>query len=258
MKVFGIGLSKSGTTSLADALEILGVRTKSFPTSPDQIDQYDAVVDTPIAASFEQLDQKYPGSRYIYTIRPLKPWLKSCESMWRRRSEFFSGIESISALHRTLYGSMEFDEIVFTQAYFSHRERVDVFFKNRPNDLLIIDITNDPAPWDAICGFLNKEAPSCPFPHSNASFQVIALIHHIAKTLQDMTAVLAVTGVPENILFELKQGDTKQFGQITQLGTDWETRLMLNNAVKYFGGITKASQILHLCENDVNIALRNC
>ena len=31
MKIFGIGLSKTGTTSLAHALELLGYKTRDYP-----------------------------------------------------------------------------------------------------------------------------------------------------------------------------------------------------------------------------------
>lgn len=80
-KIFGIGLSKTGTTSLAHALEILGYRTKDYPglsryragdlSSVDLavVDAYDALTDTPIPSFYRELDQRYPGAKFILTVR---------------------------------------------------------------------------------------------------------------------------------------------------------------------------------------------
>jgi hypothetical protein len=38
-------------------------------------------------------------------------------------------------------------------------------FKNRPSDLLILDLANEPRPWRRLCDFLGLPAPDMPFPH---------------------------------------------------------------------------------------------
>ena len=70
MKVFGIGLSKTGTTSLAHALEILGYRTKDYPgvtnyvpgalstLDPVVVDTDDALTDTPIPSLYKAWDAR--------------------------------------------------------------------------------------------------------------------------------------------------------------------------------------------------------
>ena len=83
--IFGIGLSRTGTTSLHHALELLGYR--SAPSSAalldDQydrlLDRYDAFTDNPIPFMYRDLDARYPGSKFILTTRPLAGWLASME-----------------------------------------------------------------------------------------------------------------------------------------------------------------------------------
>ena len=51
-KIFGIGLSKTGTSSLSEALEILGYSTVHFPSTLSEIAYYDAATDSTVARRF--------------------------------------------------------------------------------------------------------------------------------------------------------------------------------------------------------------
>ena len=81
--IFGIGLSRTGTTSLHHAFEILGIR--SAPTSvallfdPDDevLGLYEAFTDNPIPFLYQRLDARFPGSKFILTTRDLDDWLRS-------------------------------------------------------------------------------------------------------------------------------------------------------------------------------------
>ena len=62
-KIFGIGLGKTGTTSLARALNILGYKTNHYP-NPDKMLKrdfeellmtYDALSDNPVAAVYKDI-----------------------------------------------------------------------------------------------------------------------------------------------------------------------------------------------------------
>jgi len=117
-KIFVIGLSKTGTTSLAQALDLLGFRCCHYPVgamnyydphpfftrfmnylgyklfnNPIGIrnlhlktpcidltlfDEFDAYADTPITYCYKELDKTHPDSKFILTTRELEPWLKSC------------------------------------------------------------------------------------------------------------------------------------------------------------------------------------
>jgi len=96
VKIFGIGLPRTGTTSLHNALKSLGIKSKHFPfklyTSFDDklLGDYDLFVDSPIQLIYKLLDDKFPESKFILTTRSLDSWLESMEwlfehgfAMWR-------------------------------------------------------------------------------------------------------------------------------------------------------------------------------
>ena len=89
-KVFGIGFHKTGTSSLAKALERLGYtvcgarRDLVEPAVSNDldklfkvIDQYDACQDNPWPILFRELDEHYPGSKFILIERDPDKWLRS-------------------------------------------------------------------------------------------------------------------------------------------------------------------------------------
>jgi hypothetical protein len=179
-KVFGLGLSKTGTTSLAAALNILGVKTIHFPHDEQTLselknaeyrlsilDDYDGAVDAPIPPYFAQLDVVYPGSKFILTIREKTSWLRSVEQHWTRRankrrrrelSEFDAFVRAV------VFGTVGFNPDRFSYVYDTHERNVREYFKDRPGDLLILDICGGDG-WDALCEFLGLPVPPVPFPH---------------------------------------------------------------------------------------------
>lgn len=167
-KVFGVGLSKTGTTSLNKALEILGYRTIHYPpltSIPDLFKSFDAGTDTPVACSFEELDSHYPNSKFILTLRDEASWLRSAElhfadrvvkEPWKRE------------LRHRLYGGVTWDPARFLRAYRQHNQRVLRYFLDRPGDLLVMNIVAGDG-WESLCAFLGVEVPCVPFPRENAS-----------------------------------------------------------------------------------------
>jgi hypothetical protein len=174
-KVFGVGLSRTGTTSLAAALERLGYRTIQYPhperTLADdfsEIDRYDAATDAPVAECFPKLDARYPGSRFILTVRDADDWLRSVEARWRRVGDPGDFHASHRELRRRLLGSIDFDERRVRRAFLQHRRRVEAYFADRPGDLLVLDIPGGQG-WRELAGFLGGPAPDGPFPALNAT-----------------------------------------------------------------------------------------
>ena len=93
-KVFCIGLSRTGTTSLATALSSLGWSPMHHTISDSFLEPLyagdyrlldsikrgvSAWADTPIAFYFRELFHAHPKSAFIYTTRPLEAWLRSME-----------------------------------------------------------------------------------------------------------------------------------------------------------------------------------
>lgn len=174
MKVFGIGLSRTGTTSLNKALNILGIKSIHGPHDPTTkaeyragqysltiLKEYDAITDIPMSVFFPHMDQLFPGSKFILTVRDVGWWLNSMEQHYKAvpRGEWKEFIRAAT------YGCIEFNPDRYAYVYERHLEFVKQYFKDR-NDLLIIDICGGPK-WEPLCQFLSKPVPDQVFPHLN-------------------------------------------------------------------------------------------
>jgi hypothetical protein len=179
-KIFGIGLSKTATTSLYWALSELGYKTGHFDdsarltlhqwflgdfTSIDYLEAFDAMADLPMGTYFKELDTLYPGSKFILTLRPIDSWLNSTKLLFQQRSDL-SQFRIFVRL--TTYGIIFFNEKRFKNIYYQHCENVISHFKNRPDDLLIMNMFNGDG-WKELCAFLNKEIPDTEFPNAKST-----------------------------------------------------------------------------------------
>ena len=72
----------------------------------------------------------------------------------------------MNILREIVYGCTVFDKRKFSRAYVKHVRAVRKYFKNKPDKLLVVDITKGNG-WEKICPFLGKEIPNDDFPHSN-------------------------------------------------------------------------------------------
>ena len=153
-KIFGIGLSRTGTTSLYYLMKGFGFMAVHYPSSMEEIDEHFFANDTSISARFEELDRLYPNSKFIYTRRTVRRWARSC----MRRFSMPERLEVIRAMppkikswydeaDMTLYGRDQLGLATVTEkelmmAYHRHEERIKTYFKERPFDLLTVDLTN--------------------------------------------------------------------------------------------------------------------
>lgn len=171
-KVLGIGLSRTATTTLNHALEILGYRSVHWPWDLSVIDRVDAATDQTVGVAFKELDAKYPGSLFILTVRDIESWISSMD---RISTEFRHPINSdptlrafVYGINLKLYGAEDFDRQKWEAGYWSHLEAVKEHFKDRPEQLLIMDICAGDG-WEKLCPFLGKPVPATPFPWDNRS-----------------------------------------------------------------------------------------
>lgn len=181
-KVFGIGLSRTGTKSLHQALEALGYYSDHFSTHLltlrdntlqlkwKEVAHYDALTDVTAAHFFCELDRRYPHSKFILTVREPQKWLRSCERHFPplARGKWPHGVEKILRLREEVYGTLFFDRDCFLHAYQTHIEAVKRYFRDRPDDLLILNIT-DGEGWRPICDFLSCAPPARQFPWANSA-----------------------------------------------------------------------------------------
>jgi hypothetical protein len=163
IKVFGIGLSRTGTTSLTAALRLLGYDVEHYFFDLARLDVLDGGTDTPIARCFQLLDYRYPGSKFILTVRDSNSWLASCA---RHFAVAVPPDTAVGRLRQDLYGRTDFAESEFREAYQTHFRRVTDYFANRPDDLLVLDICSG-ARWEDLCEFLRRPVPAIEFPHRN-------------------------------------------------------------------------------------------
>lgn len=209
MKIFGIGLSKTGTSSLAHALEILGYRTKDYPgieryvpgdlacMDPALLASYDAFTDTPIPCFYRELDRAYPDARFILTVREREGWLKSCQKQFTEKLAAKQN-EAHNRLFMDLYGTTVFDAEKFAAGYERFVNGVMAYFAQRPRDLLVLDITGGEG-WEKLCPFLGKPIPEQPFPKANVTrirWMDLAALELVARAAGEPLAHLhwALTG----------------------------------------------------------------
>jgi hypothetical protein len=177
MKVFGIGLSKTGTKSLNAALRLLGFDVRHYPKDPvtasevlegrpySILDQCDGLTDLHAAVRFRELDSLFPGSRFVLTTRDKESWLDSCRRHFEKHPPENQALEvhrMIACLRRQAYGLVEFDAEALSRAYDHHVECVLDHFRDRA-ELLVIDIIRGDG-WDALCRFCGRPDPGAPFP----------------------------------------------------------------------------------------------
>ena len=173
-KIIGVGFQKTGTSSLREALKILGYRVKDTSARPlipilkgdyhkvlRMIRDYDALEDTPWYMIYKELDERIPGSKFILTLRDEESWYKSV-------SRHIGHLRNAS--HEWIYGRgkglpME-DKENTIMVYSNHNKEVVHYFRDRPEDLMVVDFTQGGG-WDELCRFLGKEIPEVPFPHYN-------------------------------------------------------------------------------------------
>jgi len=167
-KIFGIGLSRTGTHSLVKALELLGYRIVHYPPTPRLfkiVDKNNGAADITVAANFEILDQKYPNSKFILTIREIESWLKSAEEHFtikKKRPKWQW------ELRKALFNTKYWDRDMFKEAYYNHVKRVENYFRDRPKDLLIMDIVGGDG-FEKLTEFLYTDFRIKDFPHEAIS-----------------------------------------------------------------------------------------
>ena len=165
-KVFGIGLSKTGTTSLNKALCILGINAIHWPQTLSAIDLHEAATDITVSVMFEYLDKNNPGAKFIYTVRERESWLRSSKKHieaadWTRLCHSELPRRAITALFSTTY-----NRDLLCNIYDRHDASVRKHFTDRPGKLLVMNICGGDG-WDKLCPFLGLPVPNVKFPVEN-------------------------------------------------------------------------------------------
>ncbi len=182
-RIFGIGMHRTATTSLHLALETLGFNSAHWPSahwakaiwremnqtgkSPTLERSY-ALSDLPLPLMFRKLDNVYKGSKFILTVRDENKWLESVRKHWNpEHNQFRAAWDTDPFSHRVhelLYGRRDFDADVFLARYRRHNAEVLEHFKDRPGDLLVMDMEKNHG-FNELCAFLDVPVPDKPYPN---------------------------------------------------------------------------------------------
>jgi hypothetical protein len=176
-KIFGIGLNKTGTTSLHAAVQALGFTSlhwggldgyrnivrahrEGLPLLHHLPEDYDAIMDIGwLTANFHLADEQYPGSKFVLTTREIEGWLDSRQ----RHVE-----KNIERQAQGLYDGnfVTVDRTGWWHEYRTHHRKVLTYFADRPDDLLVLDICAGDG-YEKLCPFLGLPMLDEPFPFQN-------------------------------------------------------------------------------------------
>lgn len=165
-KCWGIGLGRTGTTSLCEALKILGYRQVFHNPTFEQLRIADGGSDNGVTIYYKYLDYKYPGSKFVLTTRRVDEWIESIEYITNAHPVSRETDDDPIKRRMILYESVTFDREKFLRAYARHHEDVRRYFRDRPNDLLEMDISAGQG-WETLCPFLGLPVPTVSFPYLN-------------------------------------------------------------------------------------------
>lgn len=189
MKVFGIGLGKTGTSTLGVCLETLGYRVKGSDVDLTRCikkgilkpafeiaDQYDGFQDFPWPLLYKEMDVRYPNSKFILTIRKNKDdWFDSLIKHANRTGP--TEHKELAYGYKMPHG-LKNEHISF---YEQHNEEVRKYFRGRENDFLEVCWAKGDG-WEEICTFLGHDIPKKPLPHANKASSLKNLTWYKIKT----------------------------------------------------------------------------
>ncbi len=200
-KIFCIGRNKTGTTSLKKAFEDLGYVVGDQPQAEVLYDQhyfarrFDPIVqycksaqvfqDVPFSCPhlFVELDQRFPGSKFILSVRDSPEQWYSSLTRFHAKIWGTNGLPPNAEQLRNatyvrrgfaynlvkLYGTTDaepYAKETLMAHYCRHNEAVLDYFKDRPGDLLVVNLS-DKSSYRRFVDFLGVDSPYDTFPWEN-------------------------------------------------------------------------------------------
>jgi hypothetical protein len=178
-RVFNVSHHKCGTTSVHEALRILGFKSHHCE-DPDRLlkvhlegavssdpllnEDNAAWGDLPITIMYRALYETFPDETYLFVRRDPASWL---QSLRRHIMGFWPGPLPI---HTLVYGypitALNFDEEACLRAYLRIRGDILGFFMGKPNFHLI---EFEELSWKPLCEAVGRPEPAVPFPWEKRS-----------------------------------------------------------------------------------------
>lgn len=177
-KVFGIGLNKTGTSSLKRALVTLGcnhsdlrghLTYKYFNNRFDQIfdavEEFDSFEDWPWPLMYKRVFEKYgKNARYVLTRRSsAEAWIESLKAHTLSTNPDNNPRKQIFG-----YDYPHGAEAQHIDFYERHLIEVRRFFASQDASEVLCEVCWEEGDgWRELCGFLNEPTPDAAFPHVN-------------------------------------------------------------------------------------------
>lgn len=178
-KVLGLGLSKTGTQSLGEALLILGYTNHGWSATLHErwyagdlesvfavTDAYDGVEDWPFLAAYRQLMDRYGDqARYALTLRASPEiWLDSTIAHAER-------IAPEHSVHRRMafgYDDPKRYRVEYLAYYQRHNAGVRAAIAERGLEHCFAELCWENGDgWRELCKLIDQAPPACPFPYCN-------------------------------------------------------------------------------------------
>ena len=179
-KVVGIGLPKTGTTTLGYCFRRFGFKHHTFDMdlayqvkrnnlAPviEKARKFETFEDWPWFEIYRELDQTFPHSKFILTLRKdTETYVASLKRHHERegiRNEGFVKPYYWDQVHGVEPSSWDYEKSA--QRYERHSREVLEYFGNRINKDLLAVCWEHGDGWAKLSRFLNKAVPDEPFPH---------------------------------------------------------------------------------------------
>jgi hypothetical protein len=157
MKIWGLGLSKTGIVSLKSYLKTKDINIVKYPSKNEMfLGDNDGAIDLPVIVHYKELDLAFPNSKFILTERNLDDWYTSISRWFLNRvvpdEPRFAGNRH---WRTAVFGNPNPNpvNIDYIDVYENHIKDVENYFSDRPDDLLRIKICEGDTP-QKLCEFL--------------------------------------------------------------------------------------------------------
>ena len=181
-RIFGIGMNKTGTSSLKRCFKILSLHpiAPTSGSSPETrranrrlfkkgeyepalrlAQRYRAFEDRPwnVWEMYKHLDSRFPDSRFILTVRDPDNW-------WRSVERWVTIVKPwMAEKYRIHLRSPSLHKHDMISCYLQYNREVIEYFEGNES-LLVMDIEKGDG-WKPVCAFLDCPVPEKPFPHAN-------------------------------------------------------------------------------------------
>jgi len=157
-KIFHVGLPRTGSQSLTQALKLLGLTVIQWPRLQSEIITSQAVTEM-YQADLADLLRRWPDARFIWTTRRAEDWLRSCDKTAPQIHDRWNPADP----RDFSFWSLSSDARL---ALYSQRE-AEARAAILPARLLVWPLCEQPA-WKPLCDFLGLPIPAVPFPRVDA------------------------------------------------------------------------------------------